>query len=115
MPTFDRFDVISVPFPYTDKAARERRPALIISMPDLEQRYGLLWAIMITAAENAAWLDDITIPDHRAVGLSIPSIIRPSKIATVEAIHARFRGKLPLVAAQAVEAAIKVYLPFPHH
>lgn len=43
---------------------------------------------MITAAENRAWDDDVPIPDHRAVGLPIPSIVRPSKIATVDAARA---------------------------
>jgi mRNA interferase MazF len=107
MPTFSQYDVVSVPFPYTDRAALERRPALVISKPALETRCGLLWVLMITAAENRAWEDDIALPDHRAAGLSIPSIIRPTKMATVEASRARRRGKIPPAIAARVAAFVK--------
>ena len=29
--TFDRFDVVRVPFPFTDKTASKNRPALVLS------------------------------------------------------------------------------------
>jgi mRNA interferase MazF len=107
MPTFNRYDVVSVPFPYTDRAALERRPALVISKPDFESRFGLLWVLMITAAENPPWHGDVPIPDHRAAGLPIPSIIRPTKVATVEATRARARGRIPRTTASAVAAGVK--------
>jgi mRNA interferase MazF len=107
MPSFERFDIISVPFPYTDRAAIERRPALVVSDPALEGRYGLLWVLTITAAENRSWEGDVPIPDHRAVGLPIASIVRTAKIATVEASRARFRGRLPAATAAVVAAAVK--------
>jgi mRNA interferase MazF len=106
MPTFDRYDVVSVPFPYTDRAALERRPALVISAPTLECHFGLLWVLMITAAENRSWHSDVAIPDHPEVGLPIPSIIRPTKVATVEASRARKRGRIPAATAAAVVEAI---------
>ncbi|MGH7114052.1 MAG: type II toxin-antitoxin system PemK/MazF family toxin [Stellaceae bacterium] len=107
MPTFDRYDVVSVPFPYTDRAALERRPALVVSEPMLERNFGLLWVLMITAAENRAWQSDVPIPDHHGVGLPIPSIIRPTKIATVEASRARQRGRISTATATAVAKAIR--------
>jgi len=88
MPNFSRFDVVAVPFPYTDRARLQRRPALVVSHPSYEERFGLLWVLMIIAAENAGWADDVAVPDHAAAGLPIPSIIRPSKIATIEAARA---------------------------
>jgi mRNA interferase MazF len=106
MPAFDRYDIVSVPFPYTDRATLERRPALVISDPALEGRFGLLWVLMITAAQNRSWHGDVPIPDHRAVGLPIPSIVRPAKIATVEASRARLCGRLPAVTAAAVAGAV---------
>lgn len=107
MPIFSQYDVISVPFPYTDRAALERRPALVISKPELETRFGLLWVLMITAAENAPWEDDVPLTDHRASGLSIPSVIRPTKVATVEAGRARRRGKVSPAVAAKVAAAVR--------
>jgi mRNA interferase MazF len=107
MPAFDRYDIVSVSFPYTDRAAIERRPALVISEPALERRFGLLWVLMITSAENRPWHGDLPIPDHHAVGLPIPSIVRPAKIATVEASRARIRGRLPAATAALVAAAVK--------
>jgi mRNA interferase MazF len=106
MPAFDQFDVVSVPFPYIDRAARERRPALVISKPILQSSFGLLWVLMITAVENRRWQHDVTIPDHGAVGLPIPSIIRPSKVATVEAGRAKLLGKLPPEIAAAISAVV---------
>ncbi|HEY3911902.1 MAG TPA: type II toxin-antitoxin system PemK/MazF family toxin [Stellaceae bacterium] len=106
MPTFSRYDVVSVPFPYTDRAAFERRPALVVSDPMLDSRFGLLWVLMITAAENRAWDSDVPIPDHLGVGLSIPSIIRPTKIATVEASRARKRGRVSEATAALVADAV---------
>lgn len=107
MPTFSQYDVVSVPFPYTDRAALERRPALVISKPALETRFGLLWVLMITAAENAPWEDDVPLADHRAAGLSIPSVIRPTKVATVEASRARLRGKVSPAIAAKVAIAVR--------
>src|SRR6266851_5547437 len=88
MPTFDRFDVVSVPFRYTDRPVRQRRPALVVSAPAYEQATGLVWVVMIAAAENRSWPGDVRLAEARRAGLSIPSVVRPTKIATIEAIEA---------------------------
>lgn len=107
MPTFERYDVVSVPFPYVERNVLARRPALVVSNPSLEDRLGLIWVLMITAAENRRWDDDIEIADHRSIGLPIASIIRPTKIATVEARQARFLGRLAPAMADAVAATLR--------
>jgi mRNA-degrading endonuclease toxin of MazEF toxin-antitoxin module len=102
MPTFSRYDVVSVPFPYTDRAAPERRPALVVSNPTFESRFGLLWVLMITAAENRSWPSDVPIPDRHGARLPILSIVRPTKIATVEPSRARKRGQISAATAALV-------------
>ncbi len=84
-PVFDRFCVVVVPFPYADQLAEKRRPALVISSAAFQTRTGLVWVAMITSAKNARWQDDIAIADHEACGLPAPSIVRPAKIATIDA------------------------------
>jgi mRNA interferase MazF len=95
---------------FTDRAAIERRPALVVSEPALESRFGLLWVLMIATAENRSWQGDVPIPDHRPAGLPILSILRRVKIATIEASRTRFRGRLPLATAAVVAAPVRSIL-----
>ena len=95
MPTFDQGDVIKVPFPYTDRATRQSRPALVISTARLEELHGLLWVVMITSAENRGWPDDVPVANLKMAGLPVPSLIRCAKIATIDASHASKLGRVP--------------------
>jgi mRNA interferase MazF len=85
MPTFDQGQTVRVPFPYTDRSTRQRRPALVVSAGGLGEGGALVWVVMITSAENRRWADDLPLGvDQEQAGLSAPSVIRPCKIATVE-------------------------------
>ena len=92
MPSFEAWDVVAVPFPYTDRPVRQRRPALVIASNKLESDHGLLWVLMITSAENRGWPGDVPISDLSLAGLPVPSVIRTAKIATIEAKEAEKLG-----------------------
>lgn len=101
MPTFEPFDVVSVPFPYVDQERFKRRPALIVSSRELLQRHGLIWVGMITSAVQQRRADDIEIDDLAAAGLSKPSVVRAAKLASVEPARLRRIGAVsPPVAAK---------------
>lgn len=110
MPTFERGDLIKVPFPYTDRATRQRRPALVIGADELQSDHGLLWVLMITSAENRGWPGDVPVHDHRAAGLPAPSLVRTAKIATIDARDAEPLGKAPTALLSAVSAKIDAIL-----
>ena len=104
MPSFEPGDVIKVPFPYTDRATRQRRPALVVSAPSLQQDHGLLWVLMITSAENRPWPGDLVLADLGKAGLPAPSVVRTAKIATIDATDAE---KLGRVSARVRNAAVR--------
>jgi mRNA interferase MazF len=85
MATFKPWEVVKVPFPYTDRPVRQHRPALVIAAGAIEAVYGLLWVLMITSAENRRWDHDVVVSDLDGAGLPAPSVIRCAKIATIEA------------------------------
>lgn len=96
MPTFEQGDVVRVPFPYTDRPVRQHRPALVVSRGGLGKGRAFLWVVMITSAANRRWPGDVPlVQEHDTVGLPVPSLIRPTKIATIEARHADRLGTLP--------------------
>jgi mRNA interferase MazF len=94
MTAFKPWDVVKVPFPYTDRPVRQHRPALVIAAGPIEAAHGLLWVLMITSAENRRWNDDVVISDLDGAGLPAPSVIRCAKIATIEARDAARIGVL---------------------
>ncbi|WP_339832508.1 type II toxin-antitoxin system PemK/MazF family toxin [uncultured Parvibaculum sp.] len=94
MPNFKQGDVVKVPFPYTDRATRQHRPALVVSAGGIEDRYGLLWVTMITSAENRGWIGDVPVQDLKRAGLPVASIIRTAKVVTIEAEDATRLGML---------------------
>jgi mRNA interferase MazF len=95
-PIFEIWDIVRVPFPYTDRPVRQRRPALVVAGDELQTRHGLIWLVMITSAENRGWAGDVVVSDLALAGLPAPSIVRPAKIATVEARDAERLGVLPV-------------------
>jgi mRNA interferase MazF len=73
---------------------------------EIELAHGLLWLIMITSAENRGWPGDVGLSDLRAAGLPAPSIVRPAKIATVDARDAQRLGTLPRAEREAVASCL---------
>jgi mRNA interferase MazF len=107
LPTFDPFTTIAVPFPYVERPVLKRRPALVVSRPRLARESGLLWVLMITSAGNVPWSGDIAIDDLPLAGLSKPSVIRPTKIATIESGVAQPLGRVTTSIASRVAAALR--------
>lgn len=83
-----------MPFPYTDRATRQSRPAVVVSTAKLQDLHGLLWVVMITSAENRGWPDDVPVADLELAGLPVPSVIRSAKIATIDATDASKLGRV---------------------
>jgi len=93
MPNFDRWDVVKVPYPYTNRPVTEHRPALVVAT--IAEGPGLLWVMMITSAANRSWPSDVPIADADGVGLPARSVVRTAKIATIDAVLAGRLGSLP--------------------
>ncbi|HTR57467.1 MAG TPA: type II toxin-antitoxin system PemK/MazF family toxin [Casimicrobiaceae bacterium] len=92
MASFERFDVVRVPFPFTDRQAEKNRPALVISDGAAFNRpAGHSAMAMITSASHAPWPLDVPVSNLAAAGLPAPSIVR-FKLFTLD--HRLVRGKL---------------------
>lgn len=110
MADFEQGDIVRVPFPYTDKDTRQRRPALIVSSGPIGETGALLWVVMITSAENRPWHGDVAILNHVRSGLPVPSVVRPFKIATIEARYAERIGKIAKPAMRTVMGQLQAIL-----
>lgn len=112
MPTFEAGDTVKVPFPYTDRATRQRRPALVVSKGGIGDNAALLWVVMITSAENRPWPGDLPLGASQGrAGLGSPSVIRACKIATVEARDVEPLGRVSAELLAGALHALQANLP----
>ena len=81
MPGCEVWDLVKVPFPYTNRPVQQRRPALVVAVPDAPGAPELLWVLMVTSAANRGWPGDVVVSDLAAAGLPAPSVVRSAKIA----------------------------------
>ena len=71
----DPWDLVVVPFPFSERAGDKRRPAVVISKP-VFNRAGHSVLAMITSATHLSWPGDVRIADYHTAGLNGPCIIR---------------------------------------
>lgn len=83
-PRYQPWDVIVVPFPYADRRSTSVRPAVIVSAEALSNHAGKYFLAMITSAGNPPMYGDVAISDLKTAGLPVASVVRPSKVATLE-------------------------------
>ena len=63
---YEPFDVVVVPFPFTDSAQTKRRPALVLSQTsNFGNKIGHSVLAMITSKNNAPWPLDCEIMNKR--------------------------------------------------
>lgn len=107
--TYSAFDVVRVPFPFTDRDATKNRPALVLSDgPAFNAAAGHCILAMITSAGNAPWPLDCVIADLAEAGLPSPSKVR-FKLFTLDERLVRGRlGRLAETDANTVRTAFAV-------
>jgi mRNA interferase MazF len=84
MPVYSAGDVVVVPFPFSERRAAKRRPALVCSGADFNESSHHLVLAMITTAAHKKWPGDVAIRDLSETGLPAPSIVR-WKLFTLDA------------------------------
>lgn len=90
--TFERFAVVRVPFPFTDRNATKNRPAVVLSdAAAFNTPTGHSVMAMITSQANTPWPLDCPLSDLAAAGLPSPSMVR-FKLFTLD--HRLVRGEI---------------------
>lgn len=107
---FDQYDIVVVPFPFTDKKTNKRRPALVISNPGYQTLNQHCILTMITSAQHSSWAGDIEIKSLTPTGLTSPSLIRFKIFTLDQRLILHKLGKLGNGEISLVEATLDEYL-----
>jgi mRNA interferase MazF len=107
----DAFEVVVVPFPFTDSDQSVKRPATVVSRRAFNAAGHTVMA-MITDARNHPWPLDIPI-DHQSAGLKMPSVVRMKFFTLDNRLVLRNIGSLSPVNRQQLLHSLRQLLPLP--
>jgi mRNA interferase MazF len=88
----EAWDVVVVPFPFTDRAAQKKRPSVVLSRSSFNRR-GFTVMAMITTAETG-WPGDTPIVELKSAGLHTPCIVRLKLFTLDNRLVLRRAGRL---------------------
>ena len=103
--TCEPLDVVAVPFPFTDRPAVKRRPALVVSSAAFNRTHAQSILAMITSARST-WPSDVAIRDWREAGLHVPCRVRLKLFTLDDALILRKLGALSRRDGEAVADAL---------
>lgn len=82
--TYKKWDVVLVPFPFTDLKALKKRPALVISPNDYnDEGMDIVLAFITSKMDSSARIGDYHLKRWKSAGLPKPSMIR-MKLVTID-------------------------------
>lgn len=90
----DHWDVVAVPFPFMERPAVKRRPALIISTREFNNRNDHSILAMITTAKLEAWPSDHMLQRPAEAGLFAKCYVRWKVFTLPNSIIVKKLGEL---------------------
>lgn len=80
--TCEAWDMVVVPFPFTDSSLAKRRPAVVLSREEFNREAGHSLLAQVTKAKKSVWPGDVLL-DYQQAGLPERSIVR-MKLFTID-------------------------------
>ena len=107
---FKAFDVVVVPFPFTDRNATKRRPALVVSNALFNQQHDQLILAMITTTTENAWPSDVSLMNWQEVGLKVACHFRYKLFTLSQNLVLKTVGHLSSHDVKSVQAVLAKYV-----
>ena len=107
----EKFTVVTVPFPFTDRSATKKRPAVVLSSAtEFGNVIGHSVMAMITSSKNSRWPLDVEIQDLKSAGLPAASVVRMKLFTLDHRLAVSAIGKLSERDRMSVQIAMKALL-----
>ena len=102
-------DIVLIPFPFTNLTGTKLRPALVLASTNLD-----VIVCFITSQSHRVELTDVHLKPNLANGLKLESVVRTSKIATLDkSLVTGLLGNLTQHELSQIDQSLKTFFQLP--
>ena len=105
------FDVVDVPFPFSEVPRSKRRKALVLSDPVFNQKNASSLLMMITSATRSTWHLDVSLEQWSQAGLRKPCLARMKLFTLDNGLILGTVGRLTEEDQRRVTQALRAAIP----
>ena len=109
--TCKQWEIVVVPFPFSNQSGTKRRPALVLSDRSFNIRGHTVLA-MVTTSSHRSWPGDVVLSDYKSAGLQIPCIVRLKLFTLDNRLLLKRIGCLAGNDQKKISSQVKTYLPW---
>ncbi len=109
--TSKQWDVVVVPFPFSNQPGAKRRPALVLSDRTFNSRGHTVMA-MITTSGHRSWPGDVLLSDYKIAGLHAACLARLKLFTLDNRLILKGIGHLSPGDRKKFEVQLRTYLPW---
>jgi len=108
----EAFDVVEVPFPFSDLPKAKMRKALVLSQKEFNQQNGNSILMMLTSADYSQWFLDVPIADLKSAGLKKDCVARVKLFTLDNGLLIKKTGTLSSVDQEKIKQALQKAIVF---
>jgi mRNA-degrading endonuclease toxin of MazEF toxin-antitoxin module len=100
-------DVVLVPFPFTDQTANKKRPAVVVSSAQYDQRrHDVILMAITSQVRPSLTFGEVLIADWKKAGLIKPGLVKPIITTAEKTLVIKRLGRLQPVDEKALRQAL---------
>jgi len=107
MPSYSKFDVVLVRYPFSDRSSTKVRPAVVINNPHSSRD---LFVVPLTSQVWNLLFGEFVLNDWREAGLNVPSAVKRGLYTVHERLIVKSIGNLSERDAQEVQNSLEKWL-----
>ncbi len=105
----NQWEVVTVPFPFTDKPGTKRRPALVLSKRVFNEN-GQSLLLRIATQAHSPWPGDTTLEVSRAAGLQTACLVRLKAFTLDNRLILKKLGNISAADRQKIAEHLRAYV-----
>ena len=110
MPSYSKYEVVLVQYPFSDLSSAKIRPAVVVNATHTSQD---IMIVPLTSRTQSLLAGEFVLSDWAAAGLNVPTAVKRGVYTVHQTLVLKTVGRLSTADSEQVDRALRMWLGLP--